>query len=68
MRNCFPDLAIDVFDVESARKLLLKLLLDKDFYMMVSNKAKEKVEEHHSFSAVKNYMTINLKNMLGIDV
>ena len=37
----FPDLAIDVFDNEKALKLTFKLKNDLDFYLEVSNKAKE---------------------------
>ena len=37
----FPDLAVDVFDNEKALKLTFKLKNDLDFYLEVSNKAKE---------------------------
>lgn len=35
-RLCFPDLSVDVNDIESARKIAKKLRIDRDFYNEVS--------------------------------
>ncbi len=47
-RVCFPDLSVDVEDVESARKIANLLKNDSDFYNQCSQKAKENYNKHFS--------------------
>ena len=52
-RICHPDLAIDVDDVEKARKLAKRLKEDKDFYDMCSEMSKIKYHEIYTLSKYK---------------
>ncbi len=47
---CFPELAIDPEDFETARALLKRVLQDKDFYQYVSTEAKKNYKTYFSES------------------
>lgn len=47
-RICFPDLSVDVDDIESARLIALRLKQDKTFYEECSLKAKNNFEKYFS--------------------
>ena len=59
-RICHPDLAIDVDDVEKARKLVKRLKEDKDFYDMCSEMCKIKYQEIYTLDKYK----LKLNNIL----
>lgn len=52
-RLCFPDLSVDIDDVESAIKYANKLK-DKSFYNEISLKSKELYEKHYSVKVWKD--------------
>ena len=52
-RICHPDLSVDIDDVDSARKLAKKLVTDKEFYILCSNKAKENYNKYYSVNMFK---------------
>jgi|TARA_R100001460_G_scaffold39917_2_gene74861 hypothetical protein len=52
-RLCFPDLSVDVEDVEKARKLAKKLKTDKEFYKHCSETAKLNYKKHYHISKYK---------------
>ena len=52
-RMCYPDLSVDVEDVERARKLANKLKNDEDFYNHCSENAKSNYKEHFHISKFK---------------
>ena len=58
-RICFPELSVDVEDVEKATKLALKLKNDNDFYNLCSSKAKSLYRQNYDIKIWKN--RINLK-------
>lgn len=58
-RTCHPDLCVDVDDLESARKLAIRLRDDKEFYSECSNKCKELYRTHYDIDVWKR--KINLK-------
>ncbi len=51
-RLCFPDLSVDIDDVDSAMKCAIKLK-DESFYDEVSEKSKELYEKYYSVKAWK---------------
>ena len=51
-RLCFPDLSVDIDDVDSAMKCAIKLK-DESFYDEVSEKSKELYEKYYSLEAWK---------------
>ena len=51
-RLCFPDLSVDIDDVDSAMKCAIKLK-DESFYDEVSEKSKELYEKYYSVEAWK---------------
>jgi len=53
-RICHPDLSVDVDDVESARKLAIKLRDDLDFYNECSIKCKSLYKENYNIKIWKN--------------
>ena len=52
-RICHPDLAVDVDDVEKARKLAKRLKEDKDFYSMCSEMSKMMYQEIYTLDKYK---------------
>jgi len=56
-RLCFPELSVDVEDVEEARKLANKLKNDKDFYNHCSENAKFNYKEYFHISKFKEKFT-----------
>ena len=66
-RNLFPDLSIEIDDLDSARKLANKLVNDKDFYTHCSSTAKSLYQKHYSekaFSNWKNEFFPNIDNFI----
>ena len=57
-RICYPDLSVDVEDVEKARNIATKLKSDKDFYKECSDKAKLNYKKY--FNKNKFLERINL--------
>lgn len=55
-RLCFPDLSVNVYDLEKAKKLMLKLKNDKDFYNHCSKAAKENYEKYYSEKVFMEHM------------
>ena len=53
-RLCFPDLSVDIDDVDSAMKCAIKLK-DETFYNEVSEKSKKLYEKYYSLEAWKKY-------------
>lgn len=45
---CHPELSVDVYDIEKARELAIKLKIDNDFYNKCSNEAKENYRKYYS--------------------
>lgn len=58
-RICYPDLSIDVNDLEKARSLAIRLRDDDNFYTNCSIKAKENYNSYYNINTWKN--KINLK-------
>ena len=58
-RLCHPDLCVDVDDLDSARKLAIKLRDDSDFYNECSVKCKDLYKKNYDIKIWKN--KINLK-------
>ena len=56
-RICHPDLAIDVDDVEKARKLAKQLKEDKDFYLMCSEMSKMMYQEIYTIDKYKEKLS-----------
>jgi hypothetical protein len=52
-RQCFPQLAVDVEDIESARKLAIRLRDDKAFYNTCSQDAKSNFSNFFNVSSFK---------------
>jgi hypothetical protein len=59
-RICHPLLSIDVSDIDSARKLAIKLRDDKSFYDECSNICRENYEKYYSLDVWKNNMNVIL--------
>jgi hypothetical protein len=57
-RLCHPELSVDVYDIEKARKLANKLASDKEFYILCSNTAKENYRKHYDIKMWKNKINI----------
>jgi len=64
-RLCFPELSVDVNDVGKAKKLLLRLRDDKDFYNHCSVEAKINYDKHFSEKVFMKYMNKILKEELS---
>ena len=60
-RLCQPKLSVDLYDIESARKLALRLKNDVDFYNECSQDAIKKYESNYSESIFIEYMKEVLK-------
>jgi hypothetical protein len=60
-RICFPDLSLDVDNIISARKLVIKLKNDKDFYLHCSNLSKKQYNKYYTLDKWKNKMFNILK-------
>ena len=58
-RICFPELSVDVEDIEKATKLALKLKNDNDFYNLCSSEAKSRYRQIYDIKVWKE--KINLK-------
>lgn len=56
-RICHPDLAVDVDDVEKARKLARRLKEDKDFYLMCSEMSKMMYQEIYTIDKYKEKLS-----------
>lgn len=54
--TCHPELSVDVADLNSARKLAVRLLQDKKFYDKCSNEAKENYNRFYSIDIWLNKM------------
>ena len=52
-RLCYPELSVDVEDIETARKIANLLKNDKDFYKQCSENAKSNYKEHFHISKFK---------------
>ncbi len=57
-RLCHPDLSVAVHDINKARELAQKLALDKEFYILCSNKAKENYRKYYDIEVWKNKINI----------
>lgn len=55
-RKCFPDLSVNVYDLEKAKNLLKKLYTDIEFYNECSVKSKENYEKYFSEGVFVNTM------------
>lgn len=53
-RTCHPDLAVDVGNVEKARKLAKKLVNDEDFRILCSKTARENYNKFYTLEVWKN--------------
>lgn len=51
---CHPDLSVDIDDVEKARKLAIRLINDKEFYIECSNTSKQKYQEYYNIEKWKS--------------
>ena len=58
---CHPDLAVDVHDLDSARRLANRLTQDSDFYKHCSNVARENYQLHYT---KESYLT-KIKNIIA---
>tara|TARA_R110001592_G_scaffold3996_8_gene22609 strand:+ start:3545 stop:4528 length:984 start_codon:yes stop_codon:yes gene_type:complete len=66
-RKLFPELSIDVDDLESARKLARRLVDDKDFYTHCSGTSKMLFEKHYSeqrFNEWKSDFFLNIDKFI----
>ena len=52
-RLCYPELSVDVDDIETAKKLIIKLK-DPDFYNKCSKQAKENYRKFYDIKQFKN--------------
>ena len=57
-RLCHPELSVEVYDIEKARKLANKLASDKEFYILCSNTAKENYRKYYDIEVWKNKINI----------
>lgn len=57
-RICYPDLSIDVSDMERARYLARQLKEDKVFYDYCSNLAKKEYEQHYNQTTWRNKLNL----------
>lgn len=62
--NCFPDLSIDVNDINMANKLAIKLKEDNDFYNHCSEFAKKIVEDYYDENKWLNKINKSLEQFL----
>jgi hypothetical protein len=53
-RICHPELSVDIDDIDSARKLAKKLVMNNEFYILCSNKAKELYQKNYSLQTWKS--------------
>jgi hypothetical protein len=51
---CHPSLSVDVNDIESARNLATKLVVDKEFYSYCSVEARNNYVKYYSESVFRN--------------
>ena len=58
-RICHPDLSVDVDDIESARKLAIKLRDDLDFYNECSTKCKSLYKKNYNIKIWKNKINLS---------
>ena len=56
-RLCYPELSVDVEDIEKARKLAIQLKSDEDFYKQCSDNAKSNYIKHFHISKFKEKFT-----------
>jgi len=61
-RNCQPELSVDVYDVNSARRLARRLVEDRDFYNHCSKEAKRRYAEKYSLDVWQSNITQILKD------
>ena len=54
-RHCFPDLSVDVEDINSATKLARRLKEDTDFYNYCSNLANENYKQYEVNNFTKKF-------------
>lgn len=54
---CYPYTKVDPYDVTGARKLIEKLIADKEFYDKVVNYAKDMVEVYNHKNSMEKYLT-----------
>jgi hypothetical protein len=57
-RLCHPELSVEVYDIEKARKLANKLASDEEFYILCSNTAKENYRKYYDIKIWKNKINI----------
>lgn len=57
-RLCHPELSVEVYDIEKARKLANKLASDEEFYILCSNTAKENYRKYYDIEVWKNKINI----------
>jgi len=62
--DCFPDLAIDCYDIKTAKSLLHKLLCNDEFWDNVTSKSKENVK-HYDSKVVMGDFKKELAEVLG---
>lgn len=55
-RLCHPELSVDVWDIENARKLAIELKEDKSFYEHCSKQSKRLYEKHFAIEVWKKHM------------
>jgi len=59
-RLCHPELSVDVWDIEKARELALKLKQDESFYDYCSNRARRLYKEQYSLDIWKHKINLIL--------
>jgi hypothetical protein len=59
-RICHPELSVDVNDLETARKLAIRLRDDLDFYNECSITAKQNYNQHYNIETWKNKINLGL--------
>lgn len=58
---CYPYTVVDPYDVKTARELITKLLKDEEFYKLVIETAKEKVEFYNHLNSKERYLSTLLE-------
>lgn len=64
-RLCHPELSVEVYDVEKARQLAIRLANDKAFYEKCSIEAKVNYKKHYHIETYKSNIITLLNNILN---
>ena len=62
--QCQPELAVDVYDVNTARQLAKRLKEDKDFYKHCSKEAKANYRTYYDLKGWKDDMKRKLDTLI----